>query len=85
MPAISTDNGNIIRRASAAVDPIYFNVFPLVEVATAKVNGTPDFTARVNTLTVDTTSVNWLSATRRGQVVRAVSYTHLTLPTNREV
>lgn len=70
MPAISTDNGNITRRASAAVDPIYFNVFPLVEVATAKVNGTPDFTARVNTLTVDTTSVNWLSATRRGQVVR---------------
>ncbi|MBK8139538.1 MAG: hypothetical protein IPK52_27625 [Chloroflexi bacterium] len=65
-----TDNGNIIRRRPAAVDPIYFDVFPLVEVATAKVNGTPDFDSRVNTLTVDTTSVNWLSATRRGRVVR---------------
>lgn len=70
MPAISTDNGNIIRRAAAAVDPIYMCVYPLVEVASAKVNGTPDFTARVNSLTVDNTSANWLTATRRGQVVR---------------
>jgi hypothetical protein len=69
MPAISSENAAVIRRAAGAVDPIYLVIMPLEIAATAKVNGTLDYDEPVISIPIDTPSVGFLSNTRRGMLV----------------
>jgi hypothetical protein len=69
MPAVSTDNANLIRRRGGAIDPIYLAIWPLEIAATARVNGTLDYNEPVTTIPIDTISTDFLLNTRRGMVV----------------